>query len=163
MVYAINFDDIDINEFVNDLFEDEDDMIVPDDGCLVGDHVICKVKDGNILVRHECCHDRITVTIVGRILLDENTWEYVAYIPEYEASGIKSIFKIRPEFAKRYDVHPKYIGEFGISLRKNNIIRISHRSDGMWCANCEEFYNKVEPNQKDRTFICYSCRQNPYR
>jgi hypothetical protein len=163
-MYTINFDNINIDEFVDDLFnEEEDDMMVPTEGCLAGDHVVCKIREGVILARHERCPDLITLTIVGRILLEQDTWEYVAYVPEYEALGVKSAFKIKPDLAKRYGMHPKYIGEFGISLRKNNIVRISHRPDGMCCINCEEFYDKAEPNQEDGTLVCYSCRQNPYR
>lgn len=162
-MFTINFDNINIDDFVDDLFNEEDEMMVPADGCLPGDHVVCKIKDGSIIARHERCEDRITLTIAGRIMLDENTWEYVAYVPEYEAAGMKSTFRIRPELARRYGAHPKFIGELGISLRKNNIIKISHRADGMNCINCDEFYDKAEPNQEDGTLVCYSCRQNPYR
>lgn len=163
-MFTINFDNINIDEFVDDLFtEDEDEMMVPSEGCLAGDHVVCKLRSGSLAARHEKSDDRITLTIAGRIMLDENTWEYVAYVPQYEAGLIKSVFKIRPELAKRYGMHPKYVGESGVTLRKNNIIRISHRSDGMQCCKCDEFYDKAEPNQEDGTLICYSCRQNPYR
>jgi formylmethanofuran dehydrogenase subunit E len=155
--------DINIDDFIDDLYEDEDDMMVPADGCWAGDHVVCKLKDGALAARHEKSEDRITVNVIGRISLDENTWEYAAYIPEYEVGRIKSTFKLRPEFAKRYGIHPKYVGESAISLRKNNIVRISYRPDGMTCSNCDEFYDKAAANQSDGTLICYSCRQNPYR
>lgn len=163
-MFTINFD-INVDEFIDDLFDDEeeDEMMVPAGGCGAGDHVVCKLREGSIVARHERSEGKITLTIAGRIMLDENTWEYVAYVPEYEASGIKSTFKIRPELAKRYGMHTKYVGEFGITLRKNNIIRISRRQDGMSCSNCDEFYDKAEANQEDGSLVCWSCRQNPYR
>jgi formylmethanofuran dehydrogenase subunit E len=162
-MFTVNFD-INVDEFIDDLFdEEEDEMMVPMDGCRAGDHVVCKLRDGNIAARHERSEDRVTLTVAGRIILDENTWEYVAYIPEYEAQMVKSAFKIRPELAKRYGMHPKYVGEFGVTLRKNNIIRVSHRPDGLTCSNCDEFYDKAEANQEDGSLVCWSCRQNPYR
>ncbi len=164
-MFTINFDDINMDEFIDDLFDEdgEDEMMVPVDGCQAGDHVVCKLRDSALAARHEKSDSKIILTIAGRIMLDENTWEYVAYVPEYEAPMIKSTFKIRPELAKRYGMHPKYIGELGVTLRKNNIIRISRKQDGMSCCNCDEFYDKAGPNQEDGSLICWSCRQNPYR
>lgn len=37
------------------------------------------------------------------------------------------------------------------------------RSDGMSCAACDEWTPKAEPNRKDGKFVCYLCRQNPWR
>lgn len=163
MFGSINFD-INVEDFIDDIFDDDgDEMIVPSDGCRIGDHVVCKVKEGFITARHEKSDSKITLTIVGKLILDENTWEYVAYVPIYEVGQIKSTFKIRPELARRYGLDSKYIGESAITLRKNNITRISHRPDGMTCSNCDEFYDKAEANQEDGSLICYSCRQNPYR
>lgn len=30
--------------------------------------------------------------------------------------------------------------------------------DGCFCEKCKEFFPFAEPNQKDETLICYSCR-----
>lgn len=35
--------------------------------------------------------------------------------------------------------------------------------DGLFCRKCQNFYEFAEPNQKDGSLICYSCRTNPYR
>ena len=32
------------------------------------------------------------------------------------------------------------------------------KSNGCICSQCEELYPYAEPNQKDGTFKCYSCR-----
>jgi hypothetical protein len=34
--------------------------------------------------------------------------------------------------------------------------------DGMLCKKCKVFYEFAEPNQKDGSLLCYSCRNNPY-
>ena len=35
--------------------------------------------------------------------------------------------------------------------------------EGSSCAKCKEFSRMSEPNQPDGKFICYSCRDNPWR
>lgn len=32
------------------------------------------------------------------------------------------------------------------------------KSDGCFCKKCKDFFPYAEPNQKDGTLICYSCR-----
>lgn len=32
-------------------------------------------------------------------------------------------------------------------------------SSGMSCKTCKIIFSYVEPNQKDKTYICYSCRE----
>lgn len=163
-MFSVNLD-VDLDEFIDDLFDEnsDDSMLMPPEGCLIGDHVDCKLRDGQLVARHEKSEGKITLTVVGRISLGEEIWEYIAFLPDYESGLIKPNFKLRPELAKRYGIHKKYIGEYGVTLRKNNIIRISHRADGMLCSNCDEFYDKAESNQEDGTLICWSCRQNPWR
>jgi hypothetical protein len=34
--------------------------------------------------------------------------------------------------------------------------------DGMFCKNCQNFYQFAEANQPDGTLICYSCNNSPY-
>lgn len=154
--------DVHISDFIDDIF-DEEEVIVPGEGCLAGDHVSCKLKDGMIISRHEKSDDRIILAICGRMYLEDSTWEYVAYVPEYESGQLKSTFRIRSEFAKRWEIHPKFVGELGITIRKNNIVRLVHRPDGMHCSNCDEFFDKAGPNQDNGEMICYSCRLNPWR
>jgi hypothetical protein len=38
----------------------------------------------------------------------------------------------------------------------------SRQSGGSVCLKCKTFINMAEPNQPNGTFICYSCRQNPF-
>lgn len=41
-------------------------------------------------------------------------------------------------------------------------IRSKKYVDGMFCRNCHSYFPYAEPNQKDGTMLCYSCRNNPY-
>jgi hypothetical protein len=48
-----------------------------------------------------------------------------------------------------------------LELYINNIKNKTY-PDGMFCCNCQTFYQYAEPNQPDGTLLCYSCRANPY-
>jgi len=45
--------------------------------------------------------------------------------------------------------------DFDFSTEK----KAEKKSDGCICLKCNELYPYAEPNQKDGTFKCYSCRQ----
>lgn len=34
--------------------------------------------------------------------------------------------------------------------------------DGMYCKQCNSFYDFADSNQSDGSLICYSCRENPF-
>jgi hypothetical protein len=36
-------------------------------------------------------------------------------------------------------------------------------SEGMFCKQCKDFCVFAESNQEDGSFVCYLCRQDPYR
>jgi len=38
----------------------------------------------------------------------------------------------------------------------------NNKIDGMFCNCCETFYKFSDSNQEDGSFICYTCRSNPY-
>lgn len=143
--------------------EEEEDMIVPAEGCFIGDHVVCKTRDGVLIARHERSDDRVTLTVIGRQLIEEGTWDYVAYVPEYQFGTIASSFRIRPVFATNFGIQKKYIGELGVTFRRSNVIRLAYKADGLNCSKCEEFFRMATGNQEDGSLICYSCRQSPYR
>lgn len=149
-------------EGVDDEHEEEE-MIIPEDGCCVGDHVVCKTRDGVLVARHERSDAKLTLTVIGRQLIDDGVWEYVAYVPEYESGTVSSCFRIRPQFAENFGIQKKYVGELGLTFRRNNVMRLSYRADGLSCSKCEEFFRMAVGNQEDGTLICYSCKQNPYR
>lgn len=44
-----------------------------------------------------------------------------------------------------------------------NSTEISRQCGGSACLKCKTFVTMAEPNQPNGTFICYSCRQNPFR
>lgn len=166
-MFTINFGELelDLDKSVDDAFEEyeEDEMIVPAAGCSIGDHVSCKFRNKLLIARHERGEGHVVLTIAGKVQI-EDAIEYVAYIPPESISCIvDSSFTIRPQLAVEYGIHRKYVGEQGITLRKNNIWRVVFHADGMACKRCEEFFPKAESNQEDGTLVCYQCRQNPWR
>jgi hypothetical protein len=152
------FDDFDTDDFIK-----EQNMVVPDEGCCIGDHVVCKTREHVLVTRFEKYDDKITFTVVGRHSNGQDTYDYVVYIPEYEAASIKGAFSIRPSLAEAYGVDKKYIGDLAIIIRKNNIVSIAFKADGLSCKRCKEFFRMAKSNQEDGTLLCYLCRERPYR
>lgn len=167
-MFSINFGEIDLDQLVDEAFDEireTDELVIPMGGFDVGDRVVCKVRNKCLAARHERADDRITLTIICNCFIDDETTEYIAYVPNDELSYLTSdgTYSVTPKVADLYGIHRKYIGERAITLRKNNIFKVAFRADGMSCVKCDEFFDKAEPNQEDGTLVCYLCRQNPYR
>ena len=61
-----------------------------------------------------------------------------------------------------------YDNKLVINLKPNHItglrVKLSPDKDFCKCESCENIVHMAAPNQPDgKTFICYSCRQNPIR
>lgn len=48
---------------------------------------------------------------------------------------------------------------FVLVIEKDDAVRV----DGQQCFRCKEFFLWAEPNQATGTFLCRSCKFNPYR
>jgi hypothetical protein len=58
----------------------------------------------------------------------------------------------------------KYHGKPGRWVRTKNLCEDrSGLNDGCSCEKCREFVPMAESNQSNGTFVCYSCRMNPFR
>jgi len=60
------------------------------------------------------------------------------------------------EMAQLYGDNPVKISN--IQLELNFPEENKEKSNGCFCTSCKEFNDYGEPNQPDKTFICYACR-----
>jgi hypothetical protein len=109
------------------------------------------------------------VTIIGMERSDPNpnNWIYlVSYNDQIDPSGS---FELTDSDYQGYDSDyrfvanlPKYNGKRSQWVDAERIYPMA-KYDGYNCAKCNDYARMAAPNQKDGTFICYSCRSNPWR
>lgn len=64
-----------------------------------------------------------------------------------------------------------YESELPDTLRQEDLEKLlkelnnknNKQDDGSKCKICTDWFQYAEPNQEDGTFICRSCKLNPYR
>lgn len=122
-----------------------------------GDKVSCKIKNNNIVGCYESDYEEtINLEIVG---VEEGG--YYLHIPIYRL--IINCFVLTPDLAKKHSINKKYMGEKIKYISPYNISNIIEVLDGTCCTKCAEFIRFAEPNNQDGSFICWSCKTNPYR
>jgi hypothetical protein len=130
----------------------------------IDDIVVCKVKDGRILVHNENIFDeKLSFKIIG-VQRNDLSDEFVIYVPEYLLGKVQTGMRVSHHTCKSFYVDYKFIGDYMMFIRKNNIVSVEWKSEGMYCeGKCNEYFQWAGPNQEDGTFICGPCRENPWR
>ncbi len=121
-----------------------------------GDRVDCRIKDSQIISPYMSYDEIKTFEIVS-----SDHHGYYIFVPEYYS--LKNTIKVDKHQLLHLNIHKKFLNEQIIYIQSNMICQIKYIMDGMMCKRCEEFCEMSEPNQKDGTFICYSCKFNRYR
>jgi hypothetical protein len=121
-----------------------------------GDRVECKVKDGAVVSVYSDYDESYTFEVVA-----SDIEGYYLYVPDYCHLQGGSI--LDASRARRLNIDPRYIGDTIFYISEAQIYRVAYQLDGQKCAHCHDFFIMAEHNQEDGTFLCYSCRDNPYR
>lgn len=121
-----------------------------------GDRVDCRVKAAIIVGPYKDYDEIITFEIIAT-----DKYGYYLYVPDYIA--LKSTYRADKRQCRQLSIDPRFIDVNCIYVHGNMICRISSILDGMKCNHCGDFKSMAEPNQLDGSFICWSCRDNPYR
>ena len=121
-----------------------------------GDRIECRVKESVITNPYKEFDELMTLEIVSKDL----SGCYV-YVPPYLT--LKNTFKLDSYKCKELEVDKRFLGVDCIYVATNLIYKISSQIDGMRCKKCEEFCHMAACNQSDGSFICWGCRNNPYR
>lgn len=122
-----------------------------------GDRVVCRLKERAIINPYRADYDEVKVFDI----IANNSNGYYLYVQPYVF--IKDAVKIDNLFLKSLNLHKKYLNDSVVYIAENFVYRIESQMDGCVCDNCQEFSYKALPNQEDGGFICFLCRQDPYR
>ncbi len=124
----------------------------------IGDKVSCKFKEANLTLADAKDYDQIeTLQIIG----NKRDEDFYLYVPHYIL--IKPTIKLDRYSIKNFNINEKYIGDEILTIQQSNIYKIQYSADGMECLNCKEYCEYAQCNSYYGKFICWSCRQNPYR
>lgn len=128
----------------------------------IHDKVFCKVRGNTIVSAVSGNYEaQLYFQIIGS---DVNSSKYLIFIPVYY--NIKGSLTIKEEHLDKFSVDSQYLDCKGITLMEDRMYTlksIEKGSDGIFCANCQQFFYMAEPNQTDGTFVCFQCRTNPWR
>lgn len=121
-----------------------------------GDRVDCCVSKATVVSPYRDHDEIITFEIVA---IDK--YGYYLYVPPYRL--LKNTFKADKYQCRHLDIEPRFTDTDILYIDENLIRSVHSVLDGMKCAKCKEFTPMAESNQENETFICWSCRTNPYR
>ena len=119
-----------------------------------GDRVNCRLKESRIVNPYSEFDEEKTFDIIAI-----NDGGYYLFVPIYY--NIKESYKIDYFDAKEMSASSKFIGEECVYILENLVAKIHTVLDGLACDKCNVFYEYATANQKDSTFICWTCRTYP--
>lgn len=120
-----------------------------------GDRVLCKIKSGQVINAYA---DDWDDKAVFEIVSVDNRGYYI-YIPHY--MFIKGGLKVNEHNQKTHHIDKRFIGEIILYITENSIVNVESCADGLTCDKCKEFYPMAQTDKK--VFICWVCRNYPYR
>jgi len=123
----------------------------------VGDSVLCKVKDDDIVYSVNQNFDKIEKFDIIAVHSDT----YILYVPT--TICLKSSFIISEKKCHQLKLGAHFIGSYGYYIDDYSVHRVYAKMDGLKCSRCEEFVPMAEPNCEDGTFLCWLCSKYPYR
>lgn len=120
-----------------------------------GDRVSCRLKENCVVSQYADFEDIKTFEIIAK---DDSG--YFVYVPAY--IHVRGTIKIDNYNSKRLEILPKFIGEEALYISDNQVNKVEYILDGLNCEKCQEYYEYASYDA-DLKFVCFSCRQNPYR
>jgi len=121
----------------------------------VGDTILVLLKGGKLVNPYSDFEEKVKLDIIG---VDGDL--YYCYLPQNFVC--KESFICQSFDVKILKVNKKYIGDQILAVKESMIFNVVSVLDGMICLRCQEFVAKAQPNCNN-DFICWSCRNNPYR
>ena len=85
----------------------------------------------------------------------------VCYVPTY--INVTNKKKLNAGLRQQLELEKKWLNSYIVVIADSDIIEIIKQDSGATCSNCKLFCRYAEPNQPDNTFICYQCKESPYR
>jgi hypothetical protein len=121
-----------------------------------GDLVNCRVKDNTIVSPYRS-YDEITSFVI--VAVDEEG--YYLYVPCYYT--LKGSRRADNYLIRTLGIENKYLDELVVYISEHMICSIVKKEEGLYCGRCGEFARFAASNQEDGGFVCFPCRQSPYK
>jgi hypothetical protein len=122
-----------------------------------GDRIVVKLWQKKVTNPYSEEYDE--TMILDIIAID--AFGYLVFVPPY--TYLKETIRVDKSLLRSLKMHPKYLGDEVLHIHEIMILRIASQMKGCKCLNCQDFSWGAEPNQPDGEFLCYLCRDNPYR
>lgn len=129
-------------------------MLIP------GDRIRCKVTGNRIIANSNQNYEflkEFEILYVDNEDLDN--FGYYVYVPEFY--NLLFVTKITQSLLTSRKINPRFLNCYYTFIRDYHIFDIQFKNDGSICDHCKEWYQYAE--RKNNKFLCYACRDNPYR
>lgn len=120
----------------------------------IGDEIIAKTNVGTI---EEPVYDLIKIQIIG-FGNGSNDTDLLCYVPQYQHTPRS--FKLTRLHQRYYNFNDKFLNERATFVKEHEITKHIPAPSGALCIKCQNFVMWAEQNE---TFLCRSCKENPYR
>lgn len=115
-----------------------------------------KVGD-SLVINYYNRPDDIDIFIIGKNKKNED--EFLCYV--LNDVNISDSFKITCKHLEEFNVHKKYLGTMGVKIYSFTYVKKHIKAPpGCTCTKCNEYVLDAEEIEN---FICYGCKQSPYR
>lgn len=121
-----------------------------------GDKVEVRIKAGTIRSSFDEYDEIRTFEIVAH-----DNEGYYLFVPHYIYLNEGSIAS--EARCRSLGIDRAFIGENITYILASYICKVVSMMDGMKCSRCRDFFGMAAPNQRDGTFLCKACIENPYR
>jgi len=129
-------------------------MIIP------GDRIRCKVSENRIVSNSNPNYEFLKeFEVLYTDLEDPENCGYYVYVPSFY--NLLFVTKINQGLISNRKINPRFLDCYYTFIRDYHIFDIQYKNDGSICDNCKEWFQYAQ--KVNNKFICYSCKQNPYR
>ncbi len=119
----------------------------------IGDEVVCVLDHGD-----DTWCPEFKLQVISLVTGDDyDNNRLLCYVPHYLT--IKSSFKLNRYQQDGFEFDTKFVGEQGIFIDDEEVIRHLPALPGEVCSNCKILIQYASGTP----YMCWSCRENPYR
>lgn len=127
------------------------------------DEVVLKVEDR--FGYRDKFYSHLKVMIIGFDTdCEGSSAQYLCYVPPYERVPFGfPTFTIDRHHAKHFGLDPKFVGDVGCFITSRMpVYKHIVAAKGEKCDHCKTWFDGAI-REEDGTYLCRSCRENPYR
>lgn len=122
----------------------------------IGDEIICAFNLGDA---REAWYQEFKLQVIGFVTGDDyDSDRMLCYVPQYMT--IRSSFTLGRRHQESFGFPSKFIGEQGIFADDNQVVKHMPGLPGEVCSKCKML---IQYATCSASYLCWTCRDNPYR